>query len=132
MLTLLVNPLAFVQGTYTPVGAGEVRQVTTDATGHFTVSTPALATYTFTSSGPSSCVDDATNTAVSFPYTLALPPLANATVTAISLLAVPARADVALQAKYGSMTEVVPADLWTDVYGMFGYAADSKVGCGCF
>lgn len=112
------------------MGAGEQRQVSTNAAGRFTINTPALATYTFTSSGRDSCVDDVTNTAVAFPYMLVLPPLTNATVTAISLLAVPARADPVMQAKYGSMAEVVPADLWTDVYGMFGYAADAKVGGG--
>lgn len=119
---------AVMQGTYTPVGAGQASAVSTDEAGRFTVTAPVLATYSFASAGTGSCVDDVSNSEVSFPMSLVLPPLAHATVTAISLLAVPARADAAVQATYGPMTEVVPAELWTDVYGLFGYPADDKVG----
>lgn len=116
-----------MQGTYKPVGQGAEQQVSTDTAGRFTVTSPVLATYTFVSSGAGSCVDKVTASSLAFPYTLVLPPLANATITAISLLAVPARADAVLQAKHGSMTEVVPAELWTDVFAMFGYTANAKV-----
>ena len=116
-----------LQGTYAPVGSGTERAVYTDAHGRFTVTSPALATYTFASTGASSCVDAVTGSALAFPHTVVLPPLANATITAISLLTVPARSDSALVAKYGSMAEVVPQELWTEVYGMFGHAASDKV-----
>jgi hypothetical protein len=118
-----------LQGTYTPLAGGEAHPVSTDTKGRFTVDSPALATYSFLPSGfEGSCVDDVTNLPMAFPYTLVLPPLSNAAVTAISLLTVPARSDTDLRAKYGSMEEVVPEDLWTEVYGMFGYKADDKVG----
>jgi hypothetical protein len=118
-----------LQGTYTPLTGGEVRPVSTDAEGRFTVDSPALATYSFIPSGSDrSCVDDVTDLPAAFPYTLVLPPLSIAAVTAISLLTVPAKSDIDLRAKYGSMDEVVPEDLWTEVYGMFGYKADDKVG----
>jgi hypothetical protein len=110
------------------LAGGEARSISTDAAGRFTVDAPALATYSFVTSGFSSCVDDVTNLPVAFPYTLALPPLSNAAVTAISLLTVPARSDADLRTKYGSMNEVVPDELWTEVYGMFGYKPDDKVG----
>lgn len=109
------------------MGSGTERAVYTDAHGRFTIASPALATYTFASTGASSCVDTVTGSALVFPHTVVLPPLANATITAISLLTVPARSDSALVAKYGSMAEVVPQELWTEVYGMFGHAASDKV-----
>lgn len=109
------------------MGSGTERQVYTDAHGRFTIASPALAAYTFASTGASSCVDAVSGSALAFPHSVVLPPLANATITAISLLTVPARSDSALVAKYGSMAEVVPEELWTDVYGMFGHAASDKV-----
>ena len=84
-----------------------------------------MARYAFSSSGSGVCVDAVSGAALAFPFNITLPPLANATITAISLLTVPARSDPVLQAKYGQMQEVVPQDLWADVYGMFGYAPDA-------
>jgi hypothetical protein len=121
------NLVPIMQGKYEPVGPGAEQVVSTDAEGRFTVTSPVLATYTFVSSGRTSCVDDVTDSSLAFPYTLVLPPLDDVAVTAISLLTVPARADADMQAKYGRMTEVIPAALWTDVYGMFGYTANGKV-----
>jgi hypothetical protein len=109
------------------VAGGEAVSLTTTADGQFVVQTPALATYAFTSTAADVCVDAVSKSRVAFPLSITLPPLASATITAISLLTVPARADSAMQAKYGSMAEVVPVDLWNEVYGMFGYAADAKV-----
>ena len=48
------------------------------------------------------------------------------TVTAITLLTVPARADSAMVAKYGSMTDVVPVELFDEVYAMLGYTKSSS------
>lgn len=109
------------------MGPGTESKISTDTQGRFTVASPALATYTFAPTGASSCVDAVTSSVLAFPHTVVLPPLASATITAISLLTVPARSDSALLAKYGSMAEVVPEELWTEVYGMFGYAASDKV-----
>lgn len=118
-----------MQGTYKPTGTGDERAVTTDSRGRFTVATPALATYTFASTGASSCVDAVLGSALTFPHKVVLPPLANATITAITLLMVPARADPNMQQLMdSSMAEVVPVELFDAVYGMFGYAADDKVG----
>jgi hypothetical protein len=117
-----------LQGTYKPSVAGEQQQLTTEAAGRFTVTAPVLAVYTFASSGAGVCVDAVSGSPLAFPYSLSLPPLANATVTAIALLTVPARSDPALVAKYGSMQEVLPQELWTEVYGMFGHD-DAQVSC---
>lgn len=129
-VTLLVVPLyacCALQGTYKPAAGGEEVSLATTAEGQFVVQAPALATYWFMSTAADVCVDAVSKSRVAFPLSITLPPLASATVTAISLLTVPARADTAMQAKYGSMAEVVPVDLWTEVYGMFGYAADAEV-----
>jgi hypothetical protein len=53
------------------------------------------------------------------------------TVTAITLLTVPARADSAMAAKYGSMTDVVPVELFDEVYAMFGYTKSNSEVCVC-
>jgi hypothetical protein len=116
------------QVIYTPVGGGAPQQLTTDAAGRFSVDEPALANYAIASTGVGVCVDSVSGSPLSFPFSLALPPLANATVTAISLLTVPARSDASLVAKYGPMAEALPQELWTEVYGMFGHASDAKVG----
>lgn len=107
-----------------PADGGQERTVTTDAAGRFVVDTPAVAQYTFSSTGTGVCVDAVSGTATAFPYSLTLPPLPNATITAISLLTVPARSDAALVAKYPELaTGGVPQELWSEVYAMFGYTA---------
>lgn len=124
---VMINCLHDMQGTYKPLAGGEARAVSTDTAGRFALDSPALSTYTFVSSGSTSCVDDVTDLPMAFPYTLVLPPLSNAAVTAIFLLTVPARSDADLLTKYGFMDEVVPEDLWTELYGMFGYQSNDKV-----
>lgn len=113
-----------LQGTYQPAVGGQQQEVATNSAGRFSVATPVLATYSFASSGPGSCVDAVTEAPLAFHYTLMLPPLANATVTAIALLTVPARADAGALGQTGA----VPAELWTEAYGMFGHQADAQVG----
>jgi len=123
----LLTRVFLLQVTYAPA-SGQERQLSTDTAGRFLVDKPQLARYTFTSTGDGVCVDAVSGSKIAFPLTLTLPPLANATITAISLLTVPARSDADLVAKYGSMSQAVPQELWADVYGMFGYAAnDAKV-----
>lgn len=122
-----------MQGTYAPALIEQGLVLSTDDAGRFSVKAPTLARYTFNSTSVGVCVDAVSGGEVAFPFAITLPPLANATITAISLLTVPARSDLVLQAKYGSMSEVVPQELWAEVYGMFGYpAADAaKVRKGC-
>jgi len=115
-----------LQGTYTPANGAAKTDLLTNQAGRFQVDSPVLAHYNFTSNGPTFCVDAVSRSRLTFPHTLVLPPLANATITAISLLTVPARSDAAMQALFGSMAAAVPEQLWAQVYGMFGYPIDSK------
>lgn len=110
-----------LQGSYSPTSGASGMSLATDSTGSFTVSSPALARYSFSSTGPAVCVDAVSGLAVGFPHNLVLPPVEGVTVTAITLLTVPARADSAMVAKYGSMADVVPVGLFDEVYAMFGY-----------
>lgn len=115
-----------LQGTYTPANGAAKTDLMTNQAGRFQVDSPVLAHYNFTSSGPTVCVDAVSRSRLTFPHSLVLPPLANATITAISLLMVPARAGATMQALYGSMAAAVPEQLWAQVYAMFGYPMDSK------
>lgn len=117
-----------MQGAYRPASGLQGSTFTTSTAGRFTIDQPALALYNITSTGTGVCVDAVSNSEVAFPYTLTLPPVANVTVTAISLLTVPARSDQSLQTKYPQLSpDVVPAELWTEVYAMFGYVASGQV-----
>jgi hypothetical protein len=107
-----------------------MREITTNEEGRVTLDAPAQAVYAFQSSGAGVCVDAVSKSRVSLPLMVTLPPVPNATITAVSLLTVPARGDRNMVAKYGAMSQVVPEELWKEVYGMFGHAQE-KVGKAC-
>lgn len=117
-----------MQGLYIPAAAAGRREITTNSEGRVTLDAPApaQADYAFSSTGAGVCVDAVSKARVSLPLMVTLPSVTNATmvITALSLLTVPARADRSMQAKYGSMTQVVPEELWKEVYGMFGHAQE--------
>jgi hypothetical protein len=121
VLPLLLLLLLLLQGMYAPELAADVRlPVTTDAGGRFVVDRPALAKYTFASTGAGACRDAVMLSDLQFPVSIVLPPVESATVTAIALLTVPA-------ARSAWANATLPQPLWEDVYAMFGYYNDSNV-----
>lgn len=117
-----------LQGKYQELASSSIQQLVTNGTGQFTIAKPALANYRFSSSYASSiCQDSVTGTRLTFPWSLAMPARSQATITAISLLTVPASSDAQVQVEHASATtnndDIVPGYLWNHVYGMFGYNA---------
>lgn len=90
------------------------------------MTTPATASYNFSSNKDvSACQDGVTGVNLTFPWTLALPARAQATITAIALLTVPAASDADVHSMYADVATnndaFVPGYLWDHVYGMYGY-----------
>lgn len=113
--------LLLLQGVYAPELAADVSlPITTDAGGRFVVDRPALAKYTFASTGAGVCQDAVMLSDLQFPIHIILPPVESATVTAISLLTVPAA-----RSSWALANATLPQQLWAGVYGLFGY--DSSV-----
>lgn len=82
---------------------------------------PVLAKYTFASTGAGVCQDAVMLSDLQFPINITLPPVEGATVTAISLLTVPAA-----RSSWALTNATLPQELWAGVYGMFGYNNNSS------
>jgi hypothetical protein len=116
----------YFQGQYKELLTGSSQRLATDNAGQFVVTTPATALYNFSSSKDlSACKDGVTGINLAFPWTLAMPARAQATITAIALLTVPAASDADVHHAYADTTTnkdaFVPGYLWDHVYGMYGY-----------
>lgn len=74
-----------MQGKYAQLPAGTTRDLLTGDKGMFTVTEPEAASYTFKHGfAGSTCQDALTGVTVSFPYTLSMPAVTNATITGLS------------------------------------------------
>lgn len=126
MLVSGVLLLAGLQGEITALMSGNSTEVQTDTNGQFVFQNPAAARFKFGSNFPNSdCRDSVTGVQITFPMQQDVPLTAATTFTAISLLTRPAKSDpsVLKNIPKSQRESLVPAYLWTHVYGLYGFDA---------